>query len=253
MTVSGGESRAGIRLFVRTLLVYVAGAWVAVELVAFAVESYELPQTALDVVVLVAVAGGVAALLVAWFHGSPGSQKVSKIELSLYGLLALVTLAATVTLVLRDPLHEFNEAEGERVVLELPMPPPDQSDYLDIRWAPREGTEGSPVGMWHMAPEWARFNIPGVSVQLQGHPMMFRYPERGTPYGRLTVILPVLPVQLEDLMEGPSQVDAALVESAGLSMRLTRSFTITERGDTVFVRILGRFMPEPADTTDPSK
>jgi hypothetical protein len=104
-----------------------------------------------------------------------------------------------------------------------------------------------------MAPEWARFNMPGVSVQLQGHPMMFRYPERGSPFGRLTVILPVLPVQLEDLLEGPSQVDAALVESAGLSMQLTRSFTVTTSGDTVFVRVLGRFMPEPSDTVDSSE
>lgn len=115
-----------------------------------------------------------------------------------------------------------------------------------------EGKGRSPGGVWHMAPEWVRFNMPGVSVQLQGHPMTFRDPERGSPYGRLAMILPVLPVQLVELLRGPGQVDSALVESAGLSMHFTRPFTLHQGGDTVFVHVLGRFMPEPAGTAHPS-
>ncbi|MFW6083664.1 MAG: hypothetical protein ACODAA_00435 [Gemmatimonadota bacterium] len=80
---------------VRTAVVYAGGAWLLLEATGFFVDTYALSRTILDVVVLLALLGFPAALVISWFHGEKGRQDVARVEAAL--LLTLVVLAAVGT------------------------------------------------------------------------------------------------------------------------------------------------------------
>jgi len=56
------------RILFRTVTVYAAGAWAAVEIVEFAVRQYGLSQILVDAAVVVAFGGGMVAAVLVWFH-----------------------------------------------------------------------------------------------------------------------------------------------------------------------------------------
>lgn len=76
----------------RTALLYLGGAWAAMEAIGFFVDNYGWSRTALDVAVLLLVLGFPAALIIVWYHGERGRQAVPRTEASL--LLTLAVLAA---------------------------------------------------------------------------------------------------------------------------------------------------------------
>ncbi|MGD8495318.1 MAG: CsgG/HfaB family protein [Gemmatimonadales bacterium] len=79
----------------RTAVVYAGGAWLMLEATGFFVDTYALSRHIIDVVVLLAVLGFPAALIISWFHGEKGRQDVARSEAAL--LLVLAVLAAVGT------------------------------------------------------------------------------------------------------------------------------------------------------------
>ena len=238
---------AKMRRLIRALALYGAGGWVAVEAVGFFQSTYDLPRIALDSTILLAVAGGAATAVVTWFHGESGRQVAPPLEKMLLGTLAVATLFAWVLLSRHDPQRAFHNLDGARLVLELPMPPPDQSEDLDIRWAPTESTVDLPFGVLAIQPDWFRLDMPAASVRLERRPVMFQWEETGE-YARLTVILPGLPQDLRPLLENGQDHDAALIETGGFQLRLDRPFQIEGHADSVVIRLNGRFQPSLPDS-----
>jgi TolB-like protein/tetratricopeptide (TPR) repeat protein len=90
------------RKLVQWTVGYLAGAWVAAEVLAYLSDLWNWPQIVGRVgFVLLAVGLGVAVVL-AWYHGERGRQRPSALETTLLGALALTGILATVVLVRAD-------------------------------------------------------------------------------------------------------------------------------------------------------
>ncbi len=76
----------------RTALLYLGGAWAAMEAIGFFVDNYSWSRAVLDVAVLLLVLGFPATLIITWYHGEQGKQQLQRTEASL--LLTLAVLAA---------------------------------------------------------------------------------------------------------------------------------------------------------------
>ncbi len=221
---------------------YLAGAWVVVEIASFVASTYGLDRIFVDMAVLLAVSGGVASAIIWWFHGKPGVQEFIRKEKILLGALGVLTLAGVVFLMMpRDPFGVFHRLDGQRLVLQFPLPPPELSDSIDLRWGPPEGSEPfREEGMVAVSPEYFRLDMPGVSVRAEGHPVKFEF-ALDSEAGLLAFALPVLPSDVLSLLELGPQHDSALVETGGLSMLIQRPFTLLGTEDSVTVRVEGRF------------
>ncbi len=79
------------RLF-QIAVIYVGAAWVFIEITDFVVGNYGFSRKVLDTVVLLVLLGFPAVLVIAWFHGEKGHQRIQRAEMSL--LLTLGALAA---------------------------------------------------------------------------------------------------------------------------------------------------------------
>ncbi len=80
------------RRMVQIALVYVGAAWLGVEITDFIVGTYAFSRKVLDTVVFLAILGFPAFLVIGWFHGERGPQRVRRAEAWL--LVTLVTLGA---------------------------------------------------------------------------------------------------------------------------------------------------------------
>lgn len=78
------------RKIVQWALAYAAGAWVLLQVLSLLTETYHWPERVMQLAVAVAVLGFPIALVVAWFHGERGAQRVSPQELAILAVLALV-------------------------------------------------------------------------------------------------------------------------------------------------------------------
>ncbi len=72
---------------------YVAGGWVALQVVDLLVDNEILPAVSVPLVLVSFLLGIPAVLLGAWFHGRRGRQRFRTIEYWVFGGLALVWLA----------------------------------------------------------------------------------------------------------------------------------------------------------------
>jgi TolB-like protein/Flp pilus assembly protein TadD len=79
------------RALVQWSLVYLATAWVLVQVVGFVSRHYALPQSIPQGFALIAFAGLFVTLVVAWYHGERGRQRVQKSEVFIYLVLVLAT------------------------------------------------------------------------------------------------------------------------------------------------------------------
>jgi serine/threonine-protein kinase len=82
------------RKLVQWALAYLAGAWALVECVGFLGEQFDWPAVVAQVVVILAAFGFFVALVMAWYHGEKGQQRVSGAELLM--IAALLAIAAGV-------------------------------------------------------------------------------------------------------------------------------------------------------------
>lgn len=80
------------RRMVQIALVYVGAAWLGVEITDFIVGTYAFSRKVLDTVVFLAILGFPAFLVIGWYHGERGPQRIRRAEAWL--LVTLVTLGA---------------------------------------------------------------------------------------------------------------------------------------------------------------
>jgi TolB-like protein/Tfp pilus assembly protein PilF len=78
------------RKLVQWALAYLAGAWVLLQVLGLAVESYHWPDAVMRLAFAVLALGLAVALVLAWYHGERGEQKVTGPELILIALLLAV-------------------------------------------------------------------------------------------------------------------------------------------------------------------
>ena len=95
----------------KAVAVYAAGAWVAVEVVDFAVQQYGLSTFLVDAAVIVAFGGGMMTAVLVWFHGEPGSQRIQTGKLIVLVSVGIATAAGLFIVGTADPLEEFRQRE----------------------------------------------------------------------------------------------------------------------------------------------
>jgi TolB-like protein/Tfp pilus assembly protein PilF len=78
------------RKLVQWALAYLAGAWVLLQVLGLAVDSYHWPDEVMRLAFAVLALGLAVALVLAWYHGERGEQKVTGPELVLIALLLAV-------------------------------------------------------------------------------------------------------------------------------------------------------------------
>jgi TolB-like protein/Flp pilus assembly protein TadD len=109
------------RKLVQWSLAYLAGAWVVLETLAFATDTFELPAAILRVVTVLSLFGLHAVLVVAWFHGEKGEQRIPPLEAALL-LLLVVGGAGSALWAARPPV-----GGAPAPVASTPAPAPDRS------------------------------------------------------------------------------------------------------------------------------
>jgi TolB-like protein/Tfp pilus assembly protein PilF len=78
------------RKLVQWALAYVAGAWAVLQALGLAADSYDWPHQVMQVALAATALGFFIALLLAWYHGEQGRQRVSSAELLLITLVLAV-------------------------------------------------------------------------------------------------------------------------------------------------------------------
>jgi TolB-like protein/Flp pilus assembly protein TadD len=108
------------RQIVQWALAYLAGAWLLLQVADFLRENFGWTETAVRSVAVLLGAGFFVVLVVAWYHGEKGRQRVSAVESVL--LITLLAIAAVaVTLVRRS--GEAGERTAAAGVEALPVDP----------------------------------------------------------------------------------------------------------------------------------
>jgi len=241
---SGGSPSRTVRTYLKALAVYGAGAWVAVEIIGFLASTYSLPRAIVDSAIVIAVAGGLATAVITWYHADPGRQRVPLSEQVILGGLATGALVVVVFLTAaRDPARAFYQAGGARVVIEMPLPPPEESDVSRMLWAPPDQTVDLPGGWFVLKTDWLTLEMPGLSLRVEGHGVMYQEPE-DSESGYLTVVLPAIPSTLRSLLQSGHEHETGIVEMGGLSLKIERPFSLLDHGDSIVVRVEGRFRPQ---------
>ena len=77
-------------------LAYLAGAWALLEALAFGADRFGLPGALVQGTTVLAVVGFLATLVLAWYHGEKGRQRLCGPELALV-IALLVAAGATVS------------------------------------------------------------------------------------------------------------------------------------------------------------
>ncbi len=80
------------RKLVQTLVVYAGASWGILQVLGFFVSTYGWSRSIIDAALLVLGCGLVGALTIAWFHGEKGRQRVTRLELVVLFLVALVAV-----------------------------------------------------------------------------------------------------------------------------------------------------------------
>ena len=78
------------RKLVQWALAYVAAAWALLQALGLAADSYDWPHGVMRVAFAAIALGFVIALVLAWYHGERGAQRVSGAELLLIALVLAI-------------------------------------------------------------------------------------------------------------------------------------------------------------------
>jgi TolB-like protein/Tfp pilus assembly protein PilF len=78
------------RKLVQWALAYAAAVWLTLQVLSLVTGSFEWPPTVMRIAVIVATAAFPIALVLAWYHGERGAQKVSGTELLILALLLAI-------------------------------------------------------------------------------------------------------------------------------------------------------------------
>jgi TolB-like protein len=92
------QQRIRERKIVQWAVVYLAGAWLSLEAFGFVADAFNWSPAVVRSAVLIVAVGFLAILVLAWFHGEQGRQRISGMEAALLAALALVAVVLVVTL-----------------------------------------------------------------------------------------------------------------------------------------------------------
>lgn len=70
-------------------LAYLAAAWVLLQVLGFVAESFDWPPQVARMATVLAAAGFVAVLVLAWYHGERGRQTISAFEVAILGVIVV--------------------------------------------------------------------------------------------------------------------------------------------------------------------
>ncbi len=90
------------RRAVRFILTYAVGAWIAAQVAGFFVEQGYVSRRVLDVTLFLLVVFFLALLVLVWYHGEKGHQKIRRTEAVLLGALGFVAVGGSVWLASRE-------------------------------------------------------------------------------------------------------------------------------------------------------
>jgi TolB-like protein/Flp pilus assembly protein TadD len=111
--------RLNERKLVQWALAYLAGAWVVFEATGTALEAWNIPLLLVQSIHVLLIFGVFAALVIAWFHGERGQQRVSGPELL---LLAAIFVVAGVAISMLRPGGEAPPSPADSIVEPLGIP-----------------------------------------------------------------------------------------------------------------------------------
>lgn len=224
-----------LRNLLKTIAVYAAGAWVAIEVVDFAVRQYGLSRLLVDSAVIVAFGGGMVTAVLVWFHGEPGTQRIAPSEIVAISGIVVATALGLFYLSMGSPLKAFEDLPGYRLVLEyrnLDSP----TELHHIGMSPPEAIEMIDGGILSLAPENGVIRGPDVHADFATHPTKFVAPP-DSDFSIVTFVLPHQPADLGKLIALGSTHDGVTINTAGLSVEIKSSVVITEQenGATIHV------------------
>jgi len=90
------------RHVLRTAVLFLGAGWVALEFIGFVVENYGFERTVLDCSLLMIGVGFPISLIISWYHGAGGRQRVPRSEGLMVGALVLVGLIGSGVILTRD-------------------------------------------------------------------------------------------------------------------------------------------------------
>ncbi|MHC4822166.1 MAG: hypothetical protein ACYTDX_10660, partial [Planctomycetota bacterium] len=99
------------RRITQIVLTYLAGGWMALELVDQLVDREVLPPVFYEVALTLAVFGFCFAVVVGWYHGEKGAQKATPLELVVLSVITVAGLSAS-GLVVRNAMLEESLADA---------------------------------------------------------------------------------------------------------------------------------------------
>jgi TolB-like protein/tetratricopeptide (TPR) repeat protein len=88
--VSEFLARLKQRKLVQWALAYLAGAWVLLQVLGLAADSFDWPHRVMQIAFAVIAVGFVMALVLAWYHGERGTQRVTGMELLILAVLLAI-------------------------------------------------------------------------------------------------------------------------------------------------------------------
>lgn len=107
------------RKVVQWTLGYLAAAWGTLEAVGFLADLYEWGQIVPRVTVILLAAGLPAVMVLAWYHGASGPQKVTRIEA---GLLSMIATGGVLAAILFGPAATDAGVDGHELAVAV-LPP----------------------------------------------------------------------------------------------------------------------------------
>ncbi len=184
----------------KAIAIYAAAAWAIIQVIDFAVSNYGLSRLLLDTAVLVSFGGGMITVVLAWFHGEPGSQKFKVPEFAIIISVIVATAAGVTYLAIRDPTAPFKALEGYRLILELRNIGDEQDEDYNFSVGPLESTEISEGMMYNLAPVDGSIEGPDVEVNFEDYPVMMLAPT-DSEWMKVTFVLPFEPADITDLLK----------------------------------------------------
>ena len=214
---------------------YAAGAWVAIEVVEFAVRHYGLSLFLVDAAVIVAFGGGMVTAVLVWFHGEPGRQKFSAAEILAISGVVFATASGLVYLSIGSPIKTFENLPGYRLVLEYRSV--DDHDTLHhFAMSPMEAIEVIDGGILSLVPEGGVIRGPSTWAEFEGHPTMFVDPP-DSDFVKVIFVLPYEPDDLSELIALGATHDGVKIKTSGLNIEINSGVVIAKQEDGAIIHV----------------
>ncbi len=234
MNVSDRPSNSWRSIF-KAVIIYVAGAWAAIEVVDFFVTKYGLSRLLLDASVVVAFGGGMITAVLAWFHSEPGQQTIKKPEVAIVSTVVLMTAAGVAYLATLGPAAEFDRLDGYRLILEFRQYPGDGEESRSFGGSPMQGAEIIDEGFfYYLDPDLAFVKGPTMDININHYPVMFHWDQN--EWVTITIVLPSEPATLAKLRSAGPVHDRVKFAILGLKVDINERFELLGKPSEVTLR-----------------